>query len=158
MRPGRQFYLLLGMLLLLASCSRQEQTTTSDERDFNPEILRESKPMQAFIAAHPGQEVLKYAKADLNADGSVDLIVIYRENSSRNRMCVICVEGDRFIESNSVPAPVSDQTIRFRDIDNTAPLEFIAQGRKGAVVGYAIFRLEDGILVDLFGDGFEDCC
>lgn len=150
--------LLAISLLLLVSCSRQEQTTISDERDFNPEILRDSRPMQAFIAAHPGQEVLKYAQADLNGDGNDDLIVIYRENSSQNRMCVICTAGDRYVESNSVPAPVSDQTIRFKDIDSKAPLEFIAQGRKGAVVGYAIFRLEDGVLVDLFGEGFEDCC
>jgi hypothetical protein len=145
-------------LFLLSACGSQEQTKNGDERDFGPEILRDSKLMQAFVAAHPGQEVLKYAQADLTGDGRDDLVVIYRETKDRNRMCIIRVEGNRSIESNSVPAPVSDQTIRFKDIDNKTPLEFIAQGRKGAIVGYAIFRLEDGILVDLFGEGFDNCC
>ena len=159
MMPGRASHWLLGMgLFLLSACGSHEQVQNSDERSFNPEILRANKLMQAFVDAHPGQEVLKYAQADLSGDGRDDLVVIYRENEDRNRMCVIRAEGDHSIESNSVPAPVSDQTIRFKDIDNKAPFEFIAQGRKGAVVGYAIFRLEDGVLTDLFGEGFENCC
>ena len=149
---------LVGMCLLLLSACSREQAKTSDERDFSPEFLRASTLMQAFVAAHPGQEVLKYAQADLDGDGLEDLVVIYRESKDRNRMCIVRTEGGRIVESNSVPAPVSDQTIRFKDIDNKAPLEFIAQGRKGAVVGYAVFRLEDGVLVDLFGEGFENCC
>lgn len=159
MKARRASHWLLGMcLFLLSACGSQQQAKNSDERDFSPEILRDNTLMQAFVAAHPGLEVLKYAQADLSGDGRYDLIVIYRENKDRNRMCVIRAEDEHSIESNSVPAPVSDQTIRFKDIDNKAPLEFIAQGRKGAVVGYAIFRLEDGVLTDLFGEGFENCC
>jgi hypothetical protein len=146
------------VLSLLSACGSQEQAKNGDERDFSPEILYDNTLMQAFVAAHPGQEVLKYAQADLSGDDRDDLIVIYRESKDRNRMCIVRTEGGLIIESNSVPAPVSDQTIRFKNIDNKAPLEFIAQGRKGAVVGYAIFRLEDGVLVDLFGEGFENCC
>ena len=159
MKARKASYWLLGMCLFpLFACGNQEQARNSDERGFNPEILRANKLMQAFVAAHPGHEVLKYAQADLSGDGRDDLVVIYRENKDQNRMCVVRAKGDHSIESNSVPAPVSDQTIRFKDIDNKAPLEFIAQGRKGAVVGYAIFRLEDGVLTDLFGEGFENCC
>lgn len=73
-------------------------------------------------------------------------------------MCVIINKGLDFIETNSVPAPVSDQMIQFRDIDRKPPLEFILQGRKGAKAGYAIFRIEQGVLTDLFGEGMEDCC
>ena len=80
---------LLGMcLFLLSACGNQEQAKTSDERDFSPEILLENNLMQAFVAAHPGQEVLKYALADLSGDGRDDLVVIYRENKDRNRMCI----------------------------------------------------------------------
>lgn len=159
MKSRRASHWLLAIsLFLFSACGNQEQAKNSDERNFSPEILRDNKLMQAFVAAHPGQDVLKYAQADLSGDGRDDLIVIYKENKDRNRMCIICAKGDHFIESNSVPAPVTDQTIRFKDIDNKPPLEFIAQGRKGAVVGYAIFRLEDGVLTDLFGEGFENCC
>jgi len=152
------YWLLAISLFLFCACGSQEQAKNGDERDFSPEILRDNTLLQAFVAAHPGQAVLKYAQADLSGDGRDDLVVIYSENQDRNRMCVIRAEGEQSIESNSVPAPVSDQTIRFKDIDAKAPLEFIAQGRKGAVVGYAIFRLEDDVLVDLFGEGFENCC
>lgn len=149
---------LVGICLLLLSACSREPAKTGDERDFSPEFLRANTLMQAFVAAHPGQEVLKYAEADLSGDGRDDLVVIYRDSKDRNRICIVRGEGNHAVESNSVPAPVSDQTIRFKDIDTKAPLEFIAQGRKGAVVGYAIFRLENGVLVDLFGEGFENCC
>jgi hypothetical protein len=147
-------------LLILISCSHEEVPISGDQRDFNPKALNDHPMLQTFIANHPGKEVLKYAEADINNDSRKDLVVIYRLNRDENRMCLM-VSGDgddSFIESNSVPAPISDQNIRFKDIDNKPPLEFIVQGRKGAMVGYAIFRFEDGVLVDLFGEGFENCC
>lgn len=145
-------------LLILIACNHEEVPISGDQRDFNPEVLSDHPMMRTFLANHPGKEVLKYAEADINNDGRKDLVVIYRLNKDENRMCLMVSDGNSFIESNSVPAPVSDQNIRFKDIDNKPPLEFIVQGRKGAMVGYAIFRFEDGELVDLFGEGFENCC
>ncbi len=101
---------------------------------------------------------MKYAQADLNNDALEDLIIIYRLTSEKNMMCVLYQNNYAVYETNSVPAPVAEQMIQFRDIDETPPLEFILQGRKGAKVGYAIFRLEGGKLSDLFGEGMEDCC
>jgi hypothetical protein len=57
-----------------------------------------------------------------------------------------------------VPAPVSNQVITFKDIDDKPPLEFIVQGMKGSNLGYAIYRVEGSILENLFGEGMEDCC
>ncbi len=114
--------------------------------------------MRFFAGNHPALLILKYAQADLDNDGMEDLIVIYQIAKDQNEMCVILHHGEGFVESNSVPAPVSDQLIQFKDIDNKPPLEFIVQGRKGSKVGYAIFRFEDGKLADLFGQGMEDCC
>ena len=73
-------------------------------------------------------------------------------------MCVVQDFRGQYRLTNEVPAPVSDQTIELKDIDEEPPMEFIVQGRKGAKVGFAIFRIEDGELVDLFGEGMEDCC
>ena len=60
--------------------------------------------------------------------------------------------------TNEVPAPVSNQVITFKDIDDKPPLEFIVQGMKGSNLGYAIYRVEGSILENLFGEGMEDCC
>lgn len=114
--------------------------------------------LRSFVEIHPCFEILKYAQADLNNDGQEDLIVIYQVTKGQNKMCVLLHHGTDLVESNSVPAPVSDQLIQFKNIDNKPPLEFILQGRKGSKVGYAIFRIEDGTLMDLFGEGMEDCC
>lgn len=114
--------------------------------------------MRYFVENHPGLAILKYAQADLDNDGLEDLIIIYQVTKGKNEMCVLLHHGPDFVESNSVPAPVSDQLIQFRNIDDKPPLEFILQGRKGTKVGYAIFRLQDGKLADLFGEGMEDCC
>lgn len=151
------FSIAIALLLFLA-CSHEDATTSGDQHDYSPQALNDNKMLQAFVAGHPGQEILKYAEADINSDGRQDLLLIYRLNKDENRMCLMVNGANAIIESNSLPAPVSDQSVRFKDIDNKPPLEFIVQGRKGAMVGYAIFRFEDGVLLDLFGEGFESCC
>ena len=154
-------FLMIGAtlaLLSLVSCSDKDLPTSGDQKDYTPAVLQENKMMHSFAEGHPGLTILKYAQADLDNDDREDLIVIYQIAKDLNHMCVILHGGEGFVESNSVPAPVSDQMIQFKDIDNKTPLEFILQGRKGTKVGYAIFRIEDGKLTDLFGQGMEDCC
>ncbi|MGB3226282.1 MAG: Cys-Cys-COOH (seleno)protein SaoC [Desulforhopalus sp.] len=151
---------ILTVLLLLSfcGCSEQDPDGNGDQKNFSTSSLYDNKMLQYFADNHPGQTILKYAQADLDDDGREDLIVIYNVEKSKNQMCVIHYNGEDLTATNSVPAPVSDQLITFRDIDEKPPLEFIVQGRKGAKVGYAIFRIEEGILADLFGEGMEDCC
>ncbi len=142
----------------VCGCADNKTAPAGDQKDFTPEVLNQNPLMQQFAANHPGLAVLKYAQADLDNDGKEDLIVIYRMTAEKNQMCVLRHRGPEIIETNSVPAPVSDQMIQIRNIDEKPPLEFILQGRKGAKVGYAIFRIEKGLLTDLFGEGMEDCC
>ncbi len=73
-------------------------------------------------------------------------------------MRVILNAGGTYTITNDVPAPVSNQIITFKDIDEKLPMEFIVQGMKGTKIGYAVYRIEQGKLVDLFGEGMEDCC
>lgn len=146
------------VLLMLTSCSNKNLPAQGDQKDYNPAVLQENKMMRSFAEKHPHHVILKYAQADLDNNGLEDLIVIYQVTKGQNEMCVVLQRGADCIESNSVPAPVSDQLIQFKDIDSKPPLEFIVQGRKGPKVGYAIFRVEDGKLEDLFGQGMEDCC
>jgi hypothetical protein len=161
MRRGR--HRLIGLVfmmvvLLAAGCADENSPAVGDQKTFTPAMLRENKMLRFFADAHPEAAILKFAKADLDADGREDIIVIYRDRAVGNRMCVIRTGGSAWVETNAVAAPVSDQMIQLRDIDAKPPLEFIVQGRKGAKVGYAIFRVENGRLVDVFGEGMQDCC
>ncbi len=157
-RFALQQFLMILIVLMLQACSDLDKQSTGNQKDFHPTVLTEIKMMQFFADNHPDLTILKYAQADLDNDGSDDLIVIYQIGSNKNEMTVIYHQKGNYSETNAVPAPVSDQVIQFRNIDEKPPLEFILQGRKGAKVGYAIFRVENGKLTDLFGDGMEDCC
>lgn len=156
--PGLALVLCIILLAALGGCGDAQQAVIGDQEDFDPSILAKSSLMRQFTANHPDLPVLKYARADLDNDGQEELIVIYSIARGKNMMCVLSAAGPGIAETNSVPAPVSDQMIQFRNIDEKPPLEFIVQGRKGAKVGYAVFRVEDGVLTDLFGEGMEDCC
>lgn len=114
--------------------------------------------IQCFRKGDPGRQIIKFASADLNNDGTEDLVVIYRVGKDKNMMRVVLDMGEGCLVTNEVPAPHSNQAIRFRDIDQRPPMEFIVQGARGARIGYAIFRVEGDRLIDLFGEGMEDCC
>lgn len=159
MRAVRLFSITILALLvcaLIAGCGENG----NDGVDQGKVRVQEGGEMLAyFIRENPGKEVIKSALQDLNNDGREDLIVMYRISEEKNMMRVILDLGDRYVESNEVPAPYSDQMIQFRDIDNKPPMEFIVQGMKGAKAGFAVFRIEGGgQLVDLFGQGMDDCC
>lgn len=146
----------VALLFVLGACRHSQPA--GDQKDFTAAALQASEALRFFAANHPGRTILKYSEADFDDDQRQDLIIIYQRAKDDNRMCVIRHGDTGFTESNSLPAPVADQLIRLKDIDGKPPLEFIVQGRKGAKVGYAIFRIEQGVLVDLFGEGMEDCC
>lgn len=141
------------MLLVTFGCDR-----TAKEEHFNLNPIKKNRLYHYFVTQKPGKEVIKYAFGDLNNDGGEDLIIIYKVGKGKNMMCVILALGEKYVSTNEVPAPVSNQVIQFKNIDDKPPMEFIVQGMKGAKVGYAIFRIENGQLVDLFGEGMEDCC
>lgn len=73
-------------------------------------------------------------------------------------MRVILSTDGTYTITNDVPAPVSNQTITFKNIDDKPPMEFIVQGMKGANMGYAVYRIENSKLVDLFSEGMAGCC
>lgn len=157
-RPALLKIMTVAVLFSFTCCTDNNRPTPGDQKNYSPVVLKENRMMRQFVKSHPHLAILKYAQADLDDNGLEDLIVIYQVAKGQNEMSVLLQHGSDIVESNSVPAPVSDQLIQFRNIDDKPPLEFILQGRKGSKVGYAIFRIEGGKLADLFGEGMEDCC
>ena len=152
---SRILSILFLSLVIICGCDKPKQQDPADLGRDGPDG---SAMQHYFVANNPGKEVIKYVYKDLNDDGQEDLVVIYRVSKDKNMMRVILTSRDGYLATNEVPAPVSSQRVEFRDIDQKPPTEFIVQGTKGTKVGYAIFRIENGRLVDLFGEGMADCC
>jgi len=112
-----------------------------------------------FIETHPDNKVIMCGYEDLNDDGRKDLLIIYNEAPRKNAMVVVIDTGTGFKLSDHTKAPIDNQKIEFKDIDKTGPIEFIVSGSKDGKFGYSIFRLIDDIeIMDLFGEGMDECC
>jgi hypothetical protein len=107
---------------------------------------------------NPGREWVRLVEGDMNADGRPDLIIIYRETNSKCSMSLVLDLATNFQTAGPVDAPVEDQVISVFDMDGKPPNEFSVSGRKGVNIGSAVFRLEDGEIIQLFSSGYGDCC
>ncbi|HEX2967280.1 MAG TPA: Cys-Cys-COOH (seleno)protein SaoC [Syntrophorhabdaceae bacterium] len=145
---------VLSLFVLIACQSRTPVGDVAGERA----ALQKSPLYRCFAEMYPGKDVLIWALKDVDNDGRNDLILVYRVDKEKNAMRVVLDSGGTYVITNDVPAPVSNQIITFKNIDEKPPVEFVVQGMKGTHVGYAIYRIEKGELVDLFGDGMEECC
>lgn len=150
----KAWFLILSLLVLIAC---QDKTPTG-QGGGNRTDIQTSPLYWHFMELYPGKEALAWASKDLDNDGRDDLILIYRVDKEKNAMRVILNADGTYQITNDVPAPVSNQVITFKDIDEKPPMEFIVQGMKGTKIGYAVYRIEKGKLVDLFGEGMDECC
>jgi len=151
----RIFLFSVLMLIVICGC---DGPAKEDHSNVDPKALKTNRLLRYFVTNNPGKPIIKCASKDLNADGREDLLIIYKVSKEKNMMCVILDLGEKYVATNELPAPVSNQVIQFKDIDDKPPMEFIVHGSKGAKVGYAIFRIQKGQIVDLFGEGMTDCC
>ncbi|MCI8478591.1 MAG: hypothetical protein HFE97_09670 [Oscillospiraceae bacterium] len=109
----------------------------------------------------PGREILFAFEEDLTDDGLNELVVLYHnpEEGRKNWMVALINRGDGTYDITSpTPAPIENQLLRFFEMDKAPPLEFVLTGEKDGEVGYAIYRIIDGELINLFGENMEDCC
>ncbi len=112
----------------------------------------------ALEALSPGAQVQSAAEADLDDDGATDAVLVFRDAEERFRTVVLLDSEGEATPTEQFKAPVERQSIEVRDIDGEPPTEFVVRGWKGSTVGYAIYRIEDGALVDVFGSNMADCC
>ncbi|MCC0631501.1 Cys-Cys-COOH (seleno)protein SaoC [Clostridioides sp. ZZV15-6388] len=104
------------------------------------------------------EDIITCAEEDLNNDGKKDLVVIYKKGNNSNEMVVVVSDKDGHYITKPIPAPIENQTITFKNIDEKPPIEVIVSGSKNGNVGYAIYRVEGKKLVDLFGEDMDKCC
>jgi len=153
--------LLMSLLTGIAAGGCGKTAVNEKKQSDQSSVSETGEPspcLRYFLSVQQDREVIKCARADLNGDNVEDLVVIYRESEERNNMLVVLDIKGGYQCTNEVPAPVSNQVITFKDIDDKPPLEFIVQGMKGANIGYAIYRVDGTKLEDLFGEGMKDCC
>lgn len=131
------------------------------ELDYAPSVSDDNKILQAFKEQYPQAEVLVACEEDVTDDGCDDLVVVCRMEDSISEVKLIVAidsgDGSTYSYTEPIPAPVENQKIKFQDIDKKDEIEFVLQGQKGSKVGYGIFRVMDGKVVNLFGEGMEDC-
>ncbi|MDO7204722.1 Cys-Cys-COOH (seleno)protein SaoC [Paraclostridium bifermentans] len=73
-------------------------------------------------------------------------------------MVGVISDNENVYMTEPIRAPIDDILIEFKDIDDKNEMELILSGSKNGNVGYAIYRLENKKLVDLFGEGMNACC
>lgn len=174
LRYGRLMIAILSVLLIITGAVFLFRDT-SDHKKNGSDVPWNDTDFRYFKQQQPQAVVVCWGRGDLNHDGAEETVIIYglpRKNKlpdavqnneqimlgSERWMMVVQKISGTYRLSGAVRAPVSNQTIEFKDIDNKLPMEVIISGSKGSNTGYAVYRLNDGKMVDLFGEGMDRCC
>lgn len=139
--------------LVLAGCAPETAAETAT-------TVPESNALVSwYLGQHAETRIVASALGDVTADGTDDLVVIYQKADDEDRRWMrVVVGGDEPVATDEVSAPVENQRIDFRDIDEQAPVEFVIRGSKAGNVGFAIFRVTGGKLENVFGEDMDRCC
>ena len=130
---------------------------------YKPMVEDDNAALVAFQQENPQRKVVLACEEDVTNDTLKDLLIIYKEDDPTEgeitRLVVSVAQQDgSYTYTEPIPAPIENQGIQFKNIDEEAEMEFIVSGEKDGAAGYAIYRMIDGQPMDLFGDGMEDCC
>lgn len=143
--------------------SQLEAETTEDvmskRADYAEPVGEDNNILKAFLEHMSGADVQIACEEDVTGDGCKDLVVIYKKDGlTRTVVAVDSGDGHNYEFTEPIPGPIENQKIQFKNIDKEGEIEFIITGEKNGAVGYAIYRMIDGVPIDLFGEGMEDCC
>ena len=164
---GRLFVVLLlvvGVFFLrqyIYALEEKQQSQSKNGLEYATSVASDHPALQYFETAQPGRDIFLACEEDLTDDGLKDLVVVYHnpEEGRLNWMVALINQGDStYAITHPTRAPIENQAIRFFNMDKAGEMEFVLTGEKDGEVGYAIYRIIDGELINLFGEDMEDCC
>lgn len=120
--------------------------------------VEDDHPMMKYFAEVNQNELQTADLKDITNDGVDDLLVIWRDSEDDlNYMAAITEAAGEFGLSGKEKAPYENLTVEFIDIDEDGLLEFIVSGSRLGNYGYGIYRVEEGAVVNIFGEGLDEC-
>ena len=174
---------ILAIVLLVAVCfalrqyfekkddelERMAQAETDEDsagasksrRNYDTPVSGDHPALLWFSQEYGNREPFLGFSGDLTDDGMEDLIIIFHEDSKTDIcwMTVAVMGSDgTWTDLEPVRAPVENQSLRVFEMDGEGPLEVVITGEKEGQIGYAIFRIIDGELINLFAEDMSDCC
>ena len=139
----------------------EEYRREMNEQKYAKPVSEDNEALLYYHQQVPGREIFLAVEEDVTDDGLKDLVVVYHnpEEGKINWMVGLLNRGDGTYDITlPTRAPIENRAIRFFDMDREGAMEFIIAGEKDGQVGYAIYRVIDGELIDLFGENMEECC
>lgn len=120
--------------------------------------VSDHNPMKEYFLSQNSFPIQADQLQDLNNDGREDYLVIWRNtDQDTNFMCVVLNFDDRYEMTAIQKAPYENLSIEFKDIDEKEEMEFIVYGSRNGNYGFGIYRVENLIVSNLFGEGLEEC-
>lgn len=162
-KPLINIVLLLVAVIVLAGLrevllEKDKEAEASSGIQYAEMVKENHKLLQEFHSRHPERTVLLACAEDITNDGIEDLVVISQEGKDISTIALFSREDGSLGETEPIPAPRENQHIRFFNMDKLSEIETLITGEKNGQVGYAIYRIMDDQMINLFGEGMEDCC
>lgn len=164
-KTGIVFAVVIAAFFLSQYIADKNEKSTSSRREilYAPMVAEDHAMLVDFQKNNPQRRVVLACEEDVTNDTLKDLLVIYKEDDPNEgeitRLVILVAQPDgSYTDTAPIPAPIENQGIQFKNIDEEAEMEFIVSGEKNGAAGRAIYRMIDGEPVDLFGEGMEDCC
>lgn len=137
---------------------KDEEAAASSGVDFAVMVKENHPLLKEFRSRYPERTVLLACAEDITNDDIQDLVVISQLKEDISTIVLYSTEAGELAETPPIPAPRENQHIRFFNMDKLSEIETLITGEKNGQVGYAIYRIMDGEMINLFGEGMEDCC
>lgn len=137
---------------------KDEEAEASSGVDFAVMVDEKHPLLVEFHSRYPERTVLLACAEDITNDEIQDIVVISQFDDEISTIVLYSDETGALAETPAIPAPRENQHIRFFNMDKVAEIETLITGEKNGQVGYAIYRIMDGEMINLFGEGMEDCC
>ena len=162
-KPLVNILLLLAAIVLLAGLrevllEKDKEAEESSKIPYAEMVKDNHKLLQEFRSRYPERTVLLACAEDITNDGVEDIVVISQKGQDISTIVLFSQEDGSLGETPPIPAPRENQHIRFFNMDKLSEIETLITGEKNGMVGYAIYRIMDGEMINLFGEGMEDCC